>query len=125
MLEDARVVAIIPVHDLEKARLFWEKMIGLKPEEVHDLEAEVVYRLNETQLLVYKTEAELGGATKVSFMVGDLTREMGQLKNHGVVFEDVELPGIKTENGVVQGPHGKGAWFKDLEGNWIGMMERA
>ncbi len=123
MLGDAKVMAIVPVHDLSKARTFWEKMIGLTPDEVHDPEGEVVYLLNETALLVYQTQAELGGATKVSFLVKDLAQEMSDLKNHGVVFEDIDLPGLKTVNGVVEGPRGKAAWFKDLEGNWIGLMQ--
>jgi hypothetical protein len=123
MLGDAKVMAIIPVHDLGKARTFWEKMVGLTPNEVHDPEGEVIYLLNDTALLVYRTQAELGGATKVSFLVKDLVQEMENLKNHGVVFEDVDLPGLKTVNGVIEGPRGKAAWFKDLEDNWIGIMQ--
>jgi hypothetical protein len=123
MLGDAKVMAIVPVHDLGKARTFWEKMVGLTPKEVHDPEGEVMYLLNDTALLVYRTSAELGGATKVSFLVKDLVQEMESLKNHGVVFEDVDLPGLKTVNGMVEGPRGKAAWFKDLEDNWIGLMQ--
>ena len=123
MLGDAKVTAIVPVHDLGKARTFWEKMIGLTPQEVHDSEGQVLYSLNDTTLLVYRTQAELGGATKVSFLVKNLAQEMSDLKNHGVVFEEVELPGLKTVDGVVEGPRGKAAWFRDLEDNWIGLMQ--
>ena len=31
MLEDATAMAVIPVHDLGRARTFYEKMLGLKP----------------------------------------------------------------------------------------------
>jgi hypothetical protein len=123
MLGDAKVMAIVPVHDLGKARTFWEKMVGLTPSEVHDPEGEVMYLLNDTALLVYRTNAELGGATKVSFLVKDLVQEMDSLKNHGVVFEEVHIPGLDTVNGIVEGPRGKAAWFKDLEDNWIGLMQ--
>jgi hypothetical protein len=45
------------------------------------------------------------------------------------VFENYDLPGIKTENGIAEIPGNypsrgtgeKGAWFKDSEGNLIGI----
>jgi catechol-2,3-dioxygenase len=123
MLADATIMAVIPVSDLGRARTFYEKMLGLVPQEVHETEREAVYLLNDTGLLVYQTEAARGEATKVAFMVGDLAKEMNDLRNHGVVFEDFDLPGLKTEDGVADGPQGKAAWFKDLDGNYLGLME--
>jgi len=123
MLDDAKVVAVIPVSDLRKARIFYEKMMGLTPREVYEAEEEVIYSLNGTDLLVYKTDAAKGEATKVSLVVGDLAKEMDILKNHGVVFADFDLPGLKTVEGVAEGPQGKGAWFKDLDGNYLALME--
>jgi predicted enzyme related to lactoylglutathione lyase len=123
MLADASVVAVIPVGDLRRARAFYEKMLGLVPKEVHEDQKEVTYLLNNTWLLVYQTEAPRGEATKAAFVVGDLAQEMTDLKNHGVVFEDFDLPGLKTVHGVVEGPQGRAAWFRDLDGNYIGLME--
>jgi predicted enzyme related to lactoylglutathione lyase len=42
MLEDAKVMAIVPVHDLGRARTFYEKMLGLSPSEVHEAEGQVI-----------------------------------------------------------------------------------
>ncbi len=123
MLEDARVTAVIPVRDLGKARTFYEKMLGLHPQEVREAEGEVMYSLNGTGLLVYQTEAVKGEATKAALIVGDLAKEMADLRSHGVVFEDFDLPGLKTVDGVLERPQEKGAWFKDLDGNYIGIME--
>jgi len=123
MLADATVMAVIPVSDLGRARTFYEKMLGLVPQEVHETEKEAVYLLNDTGLLVYQTEAARGEATKVAFMVRDLAKEMNDLRNHGVVFEEFDLPGLKTEDGVADGSQGKAAWFKDLDGNYLGIME--
>ena len=123
MLEDARVAAVIPVRDLGKARTFYEKMLGLRPEEVHEAEGEVMYSLNGTGLLVYQTEAAKGEATKATLIVGDLAKEMADLRSHGVVFEDFDLPGLKTVDGVLERPQDKAAWFKDLDGNYIGVVE--
>ena len=33
------------------------------------------------------------------------------------------MPNLKTTNGVIEDEHGKAAWFKDLEGNWIALSQ--
>lgn len=123
MLKNARIAAVIPVKELGRARVFYEKMLGLVPEKQLESEEQVVYALNGTYLLVYRTDAEPGQATKVGFMVSDLDQEMEDLRNHGVVFEDFDLPNLKTVNGVMEGPDGRGAFFKDLDGNYLALTE--
>jgi len=123
MLEDARIVAVIPVRDLGRARTFYEKMLGLRPQKVDEEEGGVSYYLNNTGMYVYETEAAPGEATKLTFQVSDLAKEMSDLRNHGVVFEDFDLPNLKTVNGVAEGAYGKRAWFRDLDGNYISVME--
>jgi hypothetical protein len=46
---------------------------------------------------------------------------MGELRSHGVAFEEYETP--KTVNGVAQLGPARGAWFKDLDGNVFGLRE--
>jgi catechol 2,3-dioxygenase-like lactoylglutathione lyase family enzyme len=123
MLEDARAVAVIPVHDLDKARTFYEKMLGLRPAESMETGQELMYSVGETKLLVYRTHEELGGATKVTLIVDDLDKEMTDLRDHGITFEDFDIGDFKTSNGVAEDEHGRSAWFKDLEGNWIAMTQ--
>ena len=36
-----------------------------------------------------------------------------------MVFEDYDLPGLKTEQGIATAGDSKGAWFKDPDGNII------
>lgn len=47
----------------------------------------------------------------------------------GVKFEEYDMPGIKTKNGIatMMMPMGevKTAWFKDSEGNILNMIEMA
>jgi hypothetical protein len=54
----------------------------------------------------------------------NLEREMDELRARGVVFEEYDLPGLKTENGVVDNEWGKGAWFLDSEGNILSLSQR-
>ncbi len=119
MLQDARIAAVIPVTDFGRARVFYEKMLGLVPEMEFKSGGQAIYSLNDTRLMVYQTDAAPGAATKVSFRVDDLDAEMAELREHGIVFEDFDLPHLKTVNGVMEMPEGRSAWFKDLDGNYL------
>lgn len=53
-----------------------------------------------------------------------------ELRRRGVVFEEYDLPGLKTVDGIVAiagnypsngGVGEKGAWFRDSEGNLLGI----
>ena len=56
--------------------------------------------------------------TQLGFQSTDLDQDMADLRERGVVFEEYDFPGLKTENGVATMPSGeRGAWFLDTEGN--------
>jgi hypothetical protein len=48
----------------------------------------------------------------MAFIVEDIGSEVEELKSRGVVFEDYDLPGLKTVAGIVHRPALKAAWFK-------------
>jgi hypothetical protein len=71
-----------------------------------------------------------GEHTQMAFEVDDIDAVVGALRERGVEFEEVELPGLRTIDGVaeVEGNYpsagGKGeraAWFRDSEGNLLGV----
>ena len=64
--------------------------------------------------------------------VDDIDGVMAEMKRRGIVFEDVDVPGLKTVDGVVvvegnypsKGGKGeRGGWFRDSEGNLLGIGE--
>jgi catechol 2,3-dioxygenase-like lactoylglutathione lyase family enzyme len=57
--------------------------------------------------------------------VSDLAAEMAQLRGRGVVFEEYDMPGLKTVNGVVDFGPAKVAWFKDPDGNTFELSQVA
>jgi hypothetical protein len=60
----------------------------------------------------------------MGFVVADLAAEMADLRKRGVVFEEYALPGLKTVNSVAEmGKMGKGAGFKDSEGNILSVSQ--
>ena len=67
------------------------------------------------------------GTSKAStafWAVGDVVAEVAGLRAKGVVFEEYDMPGIKTVNGIASGGGAKTAWFKDSEGNILAISQR-
>jgi len=41
----------------------------------------------------------------------------------GVVFEEYDMPGLKTVNSIATAGGNKAAWFKDTEGNILAIIQ--
>ena len=48
---------------------------------------------------------------------------MRELKATGVVFEDYDFPSLKTVGSIADRGDMKVAWFKDSEGNMLGIAQ--
>ena len=124
MLTKAPVTTMLPVKDLERAREFYEKKLGLKPIGARQ-DGKFLFAGGDggTLALFPKPEGTKAEHTAVSFLVKDIAREIRDLKQRGVVFEDYDFPGLKTENHVCVLGSEKAAWFKDTEGNYLCLHE--
>ena len=47
----------------------------------------------------------------------DVEADVKDLKSHGVVFEDYDMPGLKTVNSIANMGMYHAAWFRDADGN--------
>ena len=123
MLTERMVQATIPAADMERAMLWYEEKLGFKP--VARIEGGAMYRAaGGTGFFLYPTtHAGLAPQTVMSFMTPDLGTEVRDLKARGVVFEEYDLPGIKTVDSIAAMGSTRGAWFKDSEGNIIGVVQ--
>ncbi len=117
MIKNSFAYPTLPASDLARARAFYEQKLGLELVEGVDEPGGVFYQLGRQILFLYQTEAPRGGNTALSFVVDDLDAEMKDLRSLGVSFENYDMPGLKTENGVAEFDGMKAAWFKDTEGN--------
>lgn len=117
MLKHSFAYPTLPASDLARARAFYEEKLNLEPLEDGEVPDGIFYQLEGQVLFVYQTEAPRGGNTALSFVVEDLDAEMRDLRARGVAFEDYDMPGLKTENGVAEFDGMRVAWFKDSEGN--------
>jgi hypothetical protein len=61
--------------------------------------------------------------TIAGWTVGDIEAEVGELRARGVVFEEYDLPNLKTVNGIAALGPNRAAWFRDSEGNILGIMQ--
>jgi hypothetical protein len=59
----------------------------------------------------------------MGFVTDDIEAEVAELKGRGVVFEEYDFPGLKTENSIAQTGDALAAWFKDSEDNTIGILQ--
>ncbi len=124
MLQTARIVAYIPVSDLDRARKFYEQTLGITPKETGV--AGVLYECGEgSRFFMYPSAG--AGTSKAStafWTVPDVEAEVAALKAKGVVFEEYDNPNFKTVNSIATGGGAKSAWFKDTEGNILAVTQR-
>jgi len=118
MLSKAPVTTILPVVDMDRARGFYEHKLGLK-QMGFAADGNFVFACagEATIALIQKPEGTKAEHTAVSFEVSDVVSEVKELESRGVVFEDYDLPGLKTVEHVCVLGSDKAAWFRDSEGN--------
>lgn len=122
MLSESPIVAIIPVSDLARAKRFYTDTLGLTM--TKESEEDTRFDCGGTTIGLYETpHGGQAAHTLASWKVGDLDAEMSTLRSRGVTFEEYDLPGIKTVDGVVESDTMRGAWFKDSEGNILCVTE--
>ncbi|HXV58645.1 MAG TPA: VOC family protein [Gaiellaceae bacterium] len=119
MLADARIGANVPVSDLDEAISFYEGKLGLTLFERGEEQAYARFAgAGETKLGIYQSgTAGQARHTLASFVVDDVRATVDALKANGVVFEEYDLPGMKTEDGVATIGDTRAAWLKDPDGN--------
>ena len=123
MLQKSPMYAYIPVKDVGRARQFYEQKLGFKPKQ--EVAGGVVYEFaDHTACFMYPTpNAGTSKASQAFWQVEDIEREVAELKSRGVKFEDYDIPGTKTQEGIATAGGAKAAWFKDTEGNILAVIQ--
>jgi catechol 2,3-dioxygenase-like lactoylglutathione lyase family enzyme len=129
MLDNARVATRLPAQDLDRARRFYADTLGLEPSD--ERPGGLLYRLAQGEFALYASAgASPGTFTQIALEVDDLESVVAELKRRGVVFEEVDVPGLQTVDGIaeVEGNYPsknssgeRAAWFRDSEGNLLGL----
>jgi catechol 2,3-dioxygenase-like lactoylglutathione lyase family enzyme len=130
LLENAEVSTRLPAQDLGRARAFFAQKLGLEP--VEEREGGLRYRCGNCYFSVFQSAGRASGDhTQIAFEVDDIEWVVAELRRRGVVFEEVDVPGLRTVDGIAdiegnypsKGVGERGAWFRDSEGNMLGIGE--
>lgn len=122
VLDRFTVSATIPAQDLGRARAFYEEKLGLKPSQERPDGLE--YECGAGRFLLFESSGQASGShTQLGWDVDDLRAVVDQLRKNGVVFEEYDMPGFKTVDGIAETEGWRGAWFKDSEGNLLAIGE--
>ena len=123
MLGKADATPMIAVTDLDRARKFYEDTLGLK--EKDEWGEGVTLKSGDTRINLYRSQyAGTNKATALTFDVDDIEKEVKELKEKGIFFEDYDLPGLERHGDLYVAEGGfKTTWFKDPDGNILSLME--
>ena len=123
MLRDCTVQAVLPSTDLPRARIFYGETLGLPV--AFETPGGIMYSCGDGSRFVVAPSPNTAraGNTQMSWEVEDVASEVRDLKSRGIVFEEYDFPTLKTIDSVAQVAAGRAAWFKDPDGNVLGMIQ--
>jgi catechol 2,3-dioxygenase-like lactoylglutathione lyase family enzyme len=124
MLEGCEVATRLPAQDLRRAKAWYADRLGLTP--VEERPGGLLYRVGGSSFALFASGgAPSGTHTQMAFTVADIDAVVRELRARGVVFEeyDFTVGGIAEIDGNYPsvGTGERGAWFRDSEGNMIGI----
>ncbi|MBT3396732.1 MAG: VOC family protein [Alphaproteobacteria bacterium] len=124
-LKNHSVHATIPAADMDRAKAWYSEKLGLTP--TRETPGGSVYEVGSgTFFLLYPTpNAGQAPNTSMSFESTDLKSDVAAMGDAGVVFEEYDFPGLKTEGGIANLDGALAAWFKDSEGNILAISQDA
>ena len=123
MLGDSKAFSGFSTNDIEKAKEFYGRTLGLKVSESNGLLT--LHLAGGNHVLIYpKPNHTPASFTVLNFPVDDMDQAVDELAKRGVRFEIYDLPDIKTDKkGIMRGNGPTIAWFKDPAGNILSVIE--
>ncbi|HEU5475569.1 MAG TPA: VOC family protein [Actinophytocola sp.] len=121
MLKDSPAYSAIAVNDLAAARRFYGTVLGL---DVTEQGESLWVRAGAARIELYPRENHTpADYTVLNFPVDDVEHTVAGLREAGVVFEQYDLPGLRTdERGIHVSGELRIAWFKDPAGNVLAVL---
>ena len=124
MLKHTNTFSSFSVDNLDKAKEFYGKTLGLEVKDT-PMGAIELNAGNGSKVMVYpKPNHAPATFTVLNFMVDDVEKTVDELSKNGVAFEHYDFPNMKTdEKGIMRGQGPNIAWFADPAGNIISVIE--
>lgn len=123
MFKDSQTFSSFSVDDLQRAKEFYGRTLGLNVKE--GSEGLELLLANGNRIFVYpKSDHVPATFTILNFEVDHLEKAVDELTRRGVHFEVYDRPGLKTnERGIFSDDSMKIAWFKDPAGNILSLIQ--
>jgi catechol 2,3-dioxygenase-like lactoylglutathione lyase family enzyme len=123
MLKESKAFSGFSVNDIQKAKDFYGRTLGLEVSESHGLLT--LHLGGGTDVLIYpKPNHSPATFTILNFPVENVDESVDELAKRGVRFEIYDESDIKTdEKGIMRGNGPTIAWFKDPAGNVLSVIE--
>ena len=123
MLRESKAFSGFSVNDIQKAKEFYGRTLGLEVSEANGLLT--LHLGGGNSVLIYPKPSHAPASfTILNFPVDDVDLAVDELSRRGVRFEKYDLPDIKTdEKGIMRGKGPTIAWFKDPAGNILSVLE--
>ena len=125
MVGDNRISAVLIAGDLERCQKFYEDRVGLTLSPA-TIKNHLVFDCgNGTTLLIYgRGGGNKADHTQVRFWTTDIDKDVAELVERGIEFEEYDTEHFKTVDHVVTARGiGRSAWFKDPDGNTLSVTE--
>ena len=124
MFKDIKAFSGFSVDDVQKAKDFYGRVLGLDVSD--ELGLLILHIAGGTKVLAYpKANHAPATFTILNFPVRDIEQAVSELKSRGVRFESYDEPELKTdEKGIFRGGGPLIAWFKDPAGNILSVLEQ-
>src|ERR1044071_8702702 len=109
-------------------RAVYKEKRGLTP--VEERPGGLLYQCGGSRFALFGSAGRATGEhTQMAWTVDDIEAVVDELRRRGVVFEDVNVPGLRTVDGIAEVPGNypsagtgeRAAWFRDSEGNLLGI----
>jgi len=122
MLSKLAIHATIPATDIDRAKKFYSDKLGFAPSS--ETPGGITYKCKDGWFLLYPTQfAGTAQHTLAGWETDNIEKEVAELRSRGVKFEEYNYPNLKTVNGIATMGPNKAAWFKDSEGNILGITQ--
>jgi len=128
VLSPTSVATRLPAQDLDRAVTWYRDKLSLEPVETRPGGSR--YEVGGSTFVLFASAGRPSGDhTQMAFDVVDIEDAVRELRLRGVEFDDVDAPGMRTVEKIAdidgnypsKGTAERGAWFRDSEGNLIGI----
>ena len=123
MLGNSRVHPVLLSTDLTQTRDFYHDKLGLEILVENQVLIEFRCGGGTKVVVTQSTTGTADSQTQIRWEVEDLRGELDELRSRGVIIEEYNLPGLKTENGIADMGFAWIAWIIDPGKNVLAIAE--